>query len=227
MEVILSSLAVHSLQNFQIEAAYCLQISPAVRDALWRLTSLHVRERHLGDEQALSGILEAIHPHQLCRLNADRMTTECIAKLFEKQHQSLEFLEVQFEERHTGALADILATCGRLKNLIFWVWPFVNIGTLINPQKPWVCTELEVFAGCFGLVLPIEPHVPDPLVPNKSVDATSIEEQFMLRLGRLTKLHCVMQKGRGRDIIYDPVTGEPMKKQIMKWSLASGLAHLH
>ncbi|KAF9346974.1 hypothetical protein BGX34_003492, partial [Mortierella sp. NVP85] len=202
-------------------------ISPAVRDALWRLTSLHVQEKQSGHERALPGILEAIHPHQLCRVHVYNMTTECIAKLIEKQHQSLESLSVGFEERHTGALADILATCGRLKSLIFWVCSFVSLGTLIDPQKPWVCTELEVFEGSLGLAHPIEPHVSDPLISNKSLDTTGIEEQFMLRLGQLTNLRCLVQKGRDREDIYDPVTGERMKRRIMEWSLASGLEHLH
>jgi len=230
MEDILSRVAVHSLQDFRIDTAYCLRISPTVRDALWRLTSLNVWEKQLGHERALPGILEAIHPHQLCRVYVYNMTTECIAKLIEKQHQSLEYLTVEFEQNHAGALADILATCGRLKSLTFSAWPFVNIGPLIDPQKQWVCTELEVFEGDLGLALPIEPQVTGPLASNKSVDVKTsrrIEEQFMRCLGQLTNLRCVLQRGRGRDVIHDPVTGERMEKQIMEWSLASGLEHLH
>jgi len=149
---------------------------------------------------------------------------EYIAKLIEKQHQSLETLSVQFKRGHAGVLADILATCGRLKSMEFTGLRFVNIGTLIDPQKPWVCTELEVFEGCFGLPSPNEPHhVPDPLASDKSVDVTAsrrIEEQFMRCLGRLTNLRCVVQY-YGR-----PVTGERMDNEIMEWSLASGLEHL-
>ncbi|KAK3806665.1 MAG: hypothetical protein J3Q66DRAFT_358187, partial [Benniella sp.] len=227
VEDILSRLAVHSLQDFRIEAAYCLRITPTVRDALWRLTSLHVHEKQSGDERALPGILEAIHPHQLCRVKVYNMTTGCIAKLIEKQHQSLEYLTVEFERNHTGALADILATCGRLKRLTFMGWPFVNIGTLIDPQKPWVCTDLEDFEGDFGLALPIEAQFPRPLASNRSVDATVIEEQFMRRLGRLTNLRCVVQRDHGGDMVFDPVMGVMMGKRSMKWSLASGLEHLH
>ncbi|KAK3806671.1 MAG: hypothetical protein J3Q66DRAFT_392775 [Benniella sp.] len=227
VEDILSRVAVHSLQEFRIEAAYCLQITPTVRDALWRLTSLHVWEKQSGDERVLPGILEAIHPHQLRRAYVYRMNNECIAKLIEKQHQSLESLSVDFEEEHTGALADILATCGRLKSLTFMDWPFVNIQTLIDPQKPWVCTELEVFEGRFGLALPIEPHLTDSLVSDESLDATSIEEQFMRRLGRLTNLRCVVQKRRGWKSIYDPLIGDRMEERMIQWSLASGLEHLH
>jgi len=227
IECILSRLAVHSLQDFRIEAAYSLQISPTIRDALWRLTSLHVEETQVGDKWALPGILEAVHPHQLCRVNVYRMTTECIAKLIEKQHQSLEYLTVEFEQNHAGALMDILATCGRLKSLTFMSLPFVNIGTLINPQKPWVCTDLEGFEGYFGLSIPIEPHVPDPLASDNDVYATSIEQQFMRRLGRLTNLRCLVQRDRGGDSLFDPVTGEQAEKWFMEWSLASGLEHLH
>ncbi|KAK3806663.1 MAG: hypothetical protein J3Q66DRAFT_374991 [Benniella sp.] len=178
MEGILSRLAVHSLQEFDIKAAYCLRISPTIRDALWRLTSLTVQEKQLGHEQALPGIVEAIHPHQLRRANMDRTTTECIAKLIEKQHQSLESLSAQ-EFDLNG-----LAFCGS--------WNFDR------PAAAVVCTELEVFEGCVGLALPIHRHVSGRLVSNKSVDATRIEEQFMRRLGRLTNLRCFVQNDRGR-----------------------------
>ncbi|KAK3806673.1 MAG: hypothetical protein J3Q66DRAFT_406812 [Benniella sp.] len=227
VEEILSRLAVHSLQDFRMEAACCLQITPSVRDALWRLTSLHLEDSQfrMGDERALLGILEAIHPHQLRQVRVYLMAAEGIAKLIEKQHQSLEDLTVKFEQYQTGALDDILATCGRLKSLTLLGWPFVNIGTLIDPQKPWVCTDLEDFEGDFGLALPIEPHVTGSLV--SSVNATVIEEQFMRRLGRLTNLRCVMQRDRCGDIVFDPATGDLMDKRSMKWSLASGLEHLH
>ena len=229
IECILSRVAVHSLQEFHIEPRYCLRISPTVRDALWRLTSLHVRDRLLGDELALPGILEAIHPHQLCRVDVDSMTTECIAKLIEKQHQSLETLTVCFDQDHTGALADILATCGRLKHLTFTTWPFVNIETLIDPQKPWVCTELEVFKGYFGLALPIEPQLIGPLASNKSVDVKTsrrIEEQFMRRLGRLTNLRHVEQNVYHGSAVSGHLQSERMEKRVMEWSLATGLEHL-
>ncbi|KAK3806669.1 MAG: hypothetical protein J3Q66DRAFT_445260 [Benniella sp.] len=231
MEEILSLVAVHSLQELRIETAYCLQISPIIRDALWRLTSLHVKDWQSGDERALPGILEAIHPHQLCRVNVDSMTRECIAKLIEMQHQSLESLNVQFEEgRHTGALADILATCGRLKRLTFSCWPFVNIQTLIDPQKPWVCTELEVFEGYFGLALPEEPRDLGRLGFSESVDVKTfrrIEEQFMHRLGRLTNLRCLVQNISAIPAVYDQFKDEGMKQRTVEWSLASGLEHLH
>ncbi|KAK3806666.1 MAG: hypothetical protein J3Q66DRAFT_358189 [Benniella sp.] len=223
IEGILSRVAAHSLQDFRIDAAYCLRITPTVRDALWRLTSLTVQDM----KGALSGILEAIHPHQLRQAYLYEMYSECITKLIEKQHQSLETLNLHFDEQHPGTLADILATCGRLKRLKFSVLPFVKIGTLIDPQKPWVCTELENFEGNFGLTLPVEAQVPGCLASNESVDATSIEEGFMRRLGRLTNLRCVVQKGRGLDGIHDPVTGEQRERGSMEWSLASGLEHLH
>jgi hypothetical protein len=73
MEGILSRVAVHSLQEFEIEPRYCLRISPTVRDALWRLTSLTVTEKQSGHEWALPGILEAIHPHQLCQVSVGRV----------------------------------------------------------------------------------------------------------------------------------------------------------
>jgi len=226
MEAILSRLVAHSLQDFRIDSAYCLRITPTVRDAIWRLTSLHVQGLQFGHERTLPGILEATHPHQLRRVNVSSMTTECTAKLIEMQHQSLETLTVHFEKGHTGALADILATCGRLKRLTF-CWPLVNIGTLIDPQKPWVCTELEFLEGCFGLPPPNEPHVPDPLASDKSVDVTAsrrIEEQFMRRLGRLTNLRCIVRKPA---IYYDLMAGKWVDTGMMEWSLASGLEHLH
>ncbi|KAK3806668.1 MAG: hypothetical protein J3Q66DRAFT_421354 [Benniella sp.] len=231
MEGILSRLAVHSLQDFRIDAAYCLQISPTVRDALWRLTSLTVEESrsHVGDERALPGILEAIHPHQLRQVIVDKITRECVAKLIEKQHQSLETLSVKLEEGHTGGLADILATCGRLKSLTFMGLPFVNIQTLIDPQKPWVCTELEVFEGRFGLWIPEKPRGLVGLIFNKSVDVKTsrrIEEQFMLRLGQLTHLRCLVQNMHSRRAVDRRLKQEGMKQRTLEWSLASGLEHL-
>jgi len=193
VEDILSRLAAHSLEDLWIDAAYPLRISPTVRDTLWRLTSLTMSEKEWGHERALPGILEAIQPHQLRQASVNRMNTECVAKLIEKQHQSLESLSVHFEEGHAGAFADILATCGRLKSLTVAAPPFVSIGTLIDPQKPWVCNELEVLEGRFGLSHPIEPQVPGPLASNQSGDVTTsrqIEEQFMRRLGQLTNLRC-------------------------------------
>ncbi|KAK3806672.1 MAG: hypothetical protein J3Q66DRAFT_406811 [Benniella sp.] len=230
MEEILSRLAGHSLQELRIDAAYCLQISPMIRDALWRLTSLHLKDWQSGDEWALPRILEAIHPHQLCRVNVDSMTRECIAKLIEMQHQSLESLNVQFEEGHTGALADILATCGRLKSLTFMGLPFVNIQTLIDPQKPWVCTELEVFDGYLGLALPEKPRDLGRLGFNKSVDATTsrrMEDQFMHRLGQLTNLRCLVQNICDNPTVYQQLQHDGMKQRTVEWSLASGLGHLH
>ncbi|KAK3806674.1 MAG: hypothetical protein J3Q66DRAFT_406813 [Benniella sp.] len=234
VEDILSRVAAHSLQDFEIKTSYCLRITPTVRDALWRLTSLTLKESifHVVDERALPGFLEAIHPHQLRRVSVDMMTRECIAKLIEKQHQSLESLSVHFDNGHTGALADILATCGRLKRLTFSGWPsFVNIQTLIDPQKPWVCTELEVFEGDFGLALPEEPRdLLGRLGFNKSVDVKTfrrIEDQFMHRLGQLTNLRCLVQNISASPAVYDQLKDEGMKQQTVEWSLASGLEHLH
>ncbi|KAK3806670.1 MAG: hypothetical protein J3Q66DRAFT_406808 [Benniella sp.] len=230
MEEILSRVAVHSLQEFRIQAAYCLQISPTVRDALWRLTSLHMKDLKSGDERALPGILEAIHPHQLRRVNVDRMTRENIAKLIEKQHQSLETLSVQLDNGHIAALADILATCSRLKRLTFSGQPFVNIQTLIDPQRPWVCTELGVFEGRFGLALPGEYGDLGRWVFEKSVDVKTsrrIEEQFMHRLGRLTNLRCLVQNISSGSVVYHQLKDEGMKQRTVEWSLASGLEHLH
>ncbi|KAK3806675.1 MAG: hypothetical protein J3Q66DRAFT_445264 [Benniella sp.] len=230
MEEILSRLAGHSLQEFRIDAAYCLQISSTVRDALWRLTSLHMKDLQSGAERALPGILEAIHPHQLRRVIVDNMTRECIAKLIEMQHQSLETLNVQLGNGHTGGLADILATCGRLKRLTFSGQPFVNIQTLIDPQKPWVCTELEVFEGRFGLCLPGDYRDLDRLGFNKSVDVKTsrrIEDQFMHRLGQLTNLRCLAQNISSSSAVYQQLQHDGMKQRTVEWSLASGLEHLH
>ncbi|KAK3806661.1 MAG: hypothetical protein J3Q66DRAFT_406799 [Benniella sp.] len=232
LEDILSRLAAHSLQDLRISTRHSLRISPTIQDALWRLTSLHLKEMQLGHEKSLSGILEAIHPHQLRDVYVCRMNTKCTTKLIEKQHQSLESLNMGFEQAHSGALADILASCVKLKSLTFSAWPFVNIGTLIDPQKPWVCTELEVFEGYFGLST-IEPFVPVPSASDKSVDATCLrqdEEQFMRRLGQLSNLRCIVQNGYcslGPDTIYDAMTGRLVEKRSMEWSLASGLVHLH
>ena len=222
MEDVLSRLAAHSLQNLQISTAYSLRISPTVRDALWRLTSFHLQELQSGHEWALPGILEAIHPHQLRRVYVYRTNTESTAMLIEKQHQSLESLTLHLEEDHAGALADILATCGRLKSVTFSVPPFVDIRTLIDPQKPWVCTELEIIKGYLGLPRPLR-----PLASDKSIEVTTsewIEEQFMRRLGRLTNLRCLEQN----EYYLSTVCASLMReKGIMEWSLASGLAHLH
>ncbi|KAF9359423.1 hypothetical protein BGX34_008365 [Mortierella sp. NVP85] len=233
MEDILSRLAAHSLDDLRVSARYSLRLSPIIQDALWRLTSLWLQEVESGQEKSLLVILEAIHLHQLRRVTLYQVDTESIAKLVEKQHQSLEFMEVQFDEDHSGALADILATCGRLKSLTFSGRHFTDIGALIDPQKPWVCTELEVFSGSLGILFPVEPDDSDQLVSNEIVNVTTsrwIEEQFLYRLGRLTHLRCFVQYEFDipvRETIYDPVTEEWTEERMMEWSLASGLAHLH
>ncbi|KAF9359421.1 hypothetical protein BGX34_008363 [Mortierella sp. NVP85] len=222
MEDVLSRLAAHSLQGLQISTMHPLRISPTIRDALWRLTSLHLQEFQSGDGWTLPGILEAIHPHQLRRLYVYRMNTESAAMLIEKQHQSLESLTLHLEEDHAGALADILATCRRLKSLTFSVPPFVDIRTLIDPQKPWVCAELEIIKGYFGLPRPVR-----SLASDEGIEVTiskRIEEQFMRRLGRLTNLRCLVQN----ECYLGPICASSMIKEgIMEWSLTSGLGHLH
>jgi len=234
LEDILSRLAVHSLEELQLETVSPLQMIQSLRDVLWRLTSLSLHEMHPSLERVLPDILHAIHPHQLCHVYLGSLDTECTTVLIEQQHHSLESLSVTFMKDHTGALADIMATCRKLKSLTFEAKPFVDIRTLIDPQRPWACTELEVFDGYFGLShFPLLSH-PAPPAPPPGSDLdddpkrpTLVEDMFMQRLGQLTNLHSVVQKnGQEHQSFYDPFTDTWMAMQTMGWSMASGLAHL-
>ncbi|KAK3806657.1 MAG: hypothetical protein J3Q66DRAFT_421343 [Benniella sp.] len=234
LEDILSRLALHSLEELQLETVSSLQMIRSLRDVLWRLTSLSLHEMHPSLEKVLPDILHAIHPHQLCHVYLGSLDTECTTVLIEQQHQSLESLSVTFMKDHTGALADIMATCRKLKSLTFVAKPFVDIRTLIDPQRPWTCTELEVFDGYFGLShFPLLSH-PAPPAPPPGSDLnedpkrpTLVEHLFMQRLGQLTNLHSVVQKnGQEQQSFYDPFTDTWMAMQTMGWSMASGLAHL-
>jgi hypothetical protein len=178
-------------------------------------------------ERALPGILDSIHPHQLRHVNLGSMDTRNIMTLIEQQHQSLESLSIHFMDGHEGALAEIMTTCVSLRSLNFSTQPFVNIRTLIDAQKPWVCTRLEVFEGCFGL------SPPRPLASSDFNDnlgamlAKQFEKLFMRRLGRLTNLRSIVQKRKPeRQYFYDPVSRKWMEKRVMRWSLDSGLVHL-
>jgi len=227
LEDILSRLAVHNLEELQVYVTGPLLMSPTIRDALWRLTRLHLREMSPVIERALPGILDSIHPHQLRHVNLGSMDTRNIMTLIEQQHQSLESLSIHFMDGHEGALAEIMTTCVSLRSLNFSTQPFVNIRTLIDAQKPWVCTRLEVFEGCFGL------SPPRPLASSDFNDnlgamlAKQFEKLFMRRLGRLTNLRSIVQKRKPeRQYFYDPVSRKWMEKRVMRWSLDSGLVHL-
>ncbi|KAK3806653.1 MAG: hypothetical protein J3Q66DRAFT_445245 [Benniella sp.] len=217
LEVILSCLATHSLEELKLGYVRSLRTTPELPRVLWRLTRLHL-DGHTG--LVLSTFLDAIHPHQLRSVHLSNMGTECTASLLEQQHQNLETLNVTFMMDHRGALGDILATCSKLKRLVFKANAFVDLRMLIDPQRPWVCTELEVFEGYFGL----SPFLPEP--PSSASGKNSDDEQphrvenlFMQRLGQLTKLRkLVRQKNRHPAVRRD--------KNVMAWSLSSGLKHL-
>ncbi|KAK3806658.1 MAG: hypothetical protein J3Q66DRAFT_406795 [Benniella sp.] len=234
LEDLLSRLAAHSLEELQLDAVFPLPTIPILQNALWRLTHLHLSYMFPSADLILPALLDAIHPHQLRSVHLSDMDTECTAKLIEKQHQSLSSLNVTFEQGHTGALGDILATCGKLKRLSFSADPFVDVRILIDPQKPWVCTELETFEGHFGLFtssIPqqhplsvVSPLLALPLGPpscfyslfkENDEHERKTEDLFMRRLGQLTKLRFVHRQCDKRSM------------NTMKWSLASGLNHLN
>ncbi|KAK3806646.1 MAG: hypothetical protein J3Q66DRAFT_421325 [Benniella sp.] len=219
LEDVLSRLAVHSLEELHVSSMVPLQISTTLRDALWQLTHLHLHLKTMSPNprRFASHILDSIQPHHLRHVNLNSLDTGCTTQLIEQQHGNLEFLKLGLLPRHTGALAGILATCRKLKDLIFTARPFVDIQTLIDPQRPWVCTELEVFEGTFGLFRPHPPYPSDPHELNDPERSRQVEEQFMQRLGQLTKLRRLVQQDN-----VNPLLGA----EIMEWSLSSGLTHL-
>ncbi|KAF9359418.1 hypothetical protein BGX34_008360 [Mortierella sp. NVP85] len=212
---VLSRLAVHTLEGLLLGAAIPLLEAPTLQNALWRLTHLRLDWMYDSSESVLSTFLNAIHPHQLRHVHLSNMTILCTEMLMEQQHQSLESLTVNFEMDHSGALGNILATCSKLKRLVFSVMPSADIQVFIDPLRPWVCTELEVFEGSFGQ---------RPLNANADTERLrQIEISFMQRLGQLTKLHSLMQKYCELPIRLD----RDVDPEVMGWSLSSGLEHLH
>ncbi|KAK3806651.1 MAG: hypothetical protein J3Q66DRAFT_406789 [Benniella sp.] len=225
LEDVLSHLAVHSLEELQISVIYPLRVSPTLRDALWRLTHLHLDRIRPSPERVVPHILGVIQPHQLRHVYLGSVDTESIANLVGQQHESLVFLNVGILKLHTEVLADIMATCGKLKHLFFTVRPFVDIRTLIDPQRPWVCTELEDFGGFFGLSRCPRPRPPpssDSSGVSDSERSRQVEDQFMQRLGQLTKLRSLVQQSHYMDLIM----AAEIDMEIMSWSLNTGLAHL-
>jgi len=217
LEDVLSRLAVHSLDELLVHGMFLARMFPSPQDALWRLTRLHLTSKDGGFYRCLSELLEAIQPHQLCHVRLDWMDIKCAMQLAKQQHQSLEFLNVSFVEDQETGLSDILVKCGKLKHLVFSAQPFVDIQILIDPEYPWVCTELEVFEGAFGVSR--SPHARFTLISetnraNGAGNPEQIEDRFMQRLGQLTRLRRLVQKGGFQD--QDP----------MAWSLSSGLDHL-
>ncbi|KAK3821719.1 MAG: hypothetical protein J3Q66DRAFT_334090 [Benniella sp.] len=237
---ILSRVAIHSLESLLIQATiddqFFLPMTPTLKDMLSRLTDLDIRRLEPNFVKAFLMLLAAIPPHQLRNVRSDAMGTECVAMLIQEQHRSLESLRVSFQWGHSRALGDILATCRKLKNLTFRSEPLIDIRTWIDPQRPWVCTELEVFEGHFGL-----PPVPRPSDSNM-IDAEHSEQKqedddenvattdqveniFMERLGQLTKLRRLAQGfGVWRHFAYSSM--RDMNKNVMAWTLSSGLRHL-
>ncbi|KAF9346619.1 hypothetical protein BGX34_003767, partial [Mortierella sp. NVP85] len=254
LEYILSHVAFHSLESLQVNSIAGSQFSqatPTLRDTLSRLTDLHIQclkgDPKLQESHApfLLVLLGAIPPHQLRKVRLNAMETKCIGLLIEQQHQSLESLNVVISRGHEGALGDILATCRKLKSLDFEAEPKVDIRTLTDPQRPWVCTELEVFEGYFGLYPP-----PPPLASNANNDAersglmdeetgekgtisnpvTSdqvdpVENLFMRRLGQLTKLRRLVQCWDSFGHVFGDYP-DYVEEETMAWALSSGLRHL-
>ncbi|KAK3821714.1 MAG: hypothetical protein J3Q66DRAFT_155574 [Benniella sp.] len=243
---ILSHIAAHYLESLQVNAIidtpFAFQVSPTLRDKLSRLTDLHVKNRQPKDDPLFPVLLAAIPLQQLRNLHMGAMDVECTTMLIDRHHQSLETLTVHFVQSHAGALGDILATCSKLKSLDFGTEPFVDIRTLIDPQKPWVCTELEVFEGIFGLS-----PCPSPLASNENngaedskqedeggdgkvttfdpVTSDLVESLFMQRVGRLTKLRRFMHRFDIMGRLFSDYTGDE-GKDVMAWTLFSGLTHL-
>ncbi|KAF9360136.1 hypothetical protein BGX34_007928 [Mortierella sp. NVP85] len=243
---ILSHITAHSLESLQVNAIFdspfSLQVSSKLRDKLSRLTELRIRNRRPKHDLIFPMLLAAIPLHQLRNLHFGTMDTEYTTMLIDQQRQSLESLDVDFVQDHAGALGDILATCSKLKSLEFGAEPFVDIRTLVDPQKPWVCTELEVFKGSFGLstcpfhlasnenhgaedskqedeegdekVATIDPVASDP-----------VEGLFMQRVGRLTKLRRFVRSFDIMGYLFTDYTSD-IGKDIMAWTLSSGLIHL-
>ncbi|KAF9350340.1 hypothetical protein BGX34_001271 [Mortierella sp. NVP85] len=178
--------------------------------------------------------LNAIPPQQLRNVHLTAMDIECASMLVQKHHQSLESLVAEFVRGHTRALGDILARCCNLKYLKFEAKP-VDSRVLVDPQRPWVCSELEVFEGYFGL----SPSLPPPpIISNQGHDtgrssqeddgkvATTdqVESLFMQRVGQLTKLRRLVQSTDLEYFFSDyPLD---MEADAMTWTLSSGLRHL-
>ncbi|KAK3806645.1 MAG: hypothetical protein J3Q66DRAFT_406781 [Benniella sp.] len=187
LEDILSHLAAHSLEELLLDSVLPHRTSSILRGALWRLTNLCLVAGNYGHEKVLPQIMDAIHPHHLRHVYLGDVDTESIAKLIGEQHGSLETLKLTFAQDHAAVLADVLARCTKLKKLIFTSQPFVDVRALIDPQRPWVCFDLEVFDGHFGLTC-------RPLLRSGSKEKIDverlrqIENQFMQRLGQLVKL---------------------------------------
>jgi len=216
LDDVLSCLAVHSLEELRISSIYPLQIPSKLREAFWQLTHLCLKTVRPSPIRYMPQILDAIQPNHLRQVDLNNLDTESATKLIERQHRSLEFMNVDFLKGHAGSLAEILATCHKLKVLVFTTVPFVDIQTLIGPWHPWVCAELEVFEGSFGLSRDFYTlHPSDPNGLNDAERSRQVEDQFMQRLGRLTKLRRLVQRG---DSLND--------MDIMAWSLSSGLVHL-
>ncbi|KAF9359417.1 hypothetical protein BGX34_008359 [Mortierella sp. NVP85] len=225
LEDILSRLAVHSLEEFELYTAFALQAC-TLSNTFWRLTRLDLQKMRPGPERILPQILDAIHPHQLRHVHLGKLSTECVAKLIEQQNQSLETLDVSFKHHHAKALSDILATCGKLKSLIFAAQPYVDIRALIDSQRPWVCTELEAFEGVFGLSPPL--LLPRDPSANKDAECPrQVEIQFMQRLGQLTKLRRLTQRydALGQTFHVAGINRDA-DTEIMGWSLSTGLEYL-
>ncbi|KAF9356311.1 hypothetical protein BGX34_009997 [Mortierella sp. NVP85] len=230
---ILSHLAIHSLEsllvNDIIDDQLSIQAPPTLRDTLSRLTELDIKGLRSNHVSAFLVLLGATPPHQLRKVRLGAMDTECAAMLIQQQYQSLESLVVNFLWDHIGALADILATCSKLKHLDFE--PFVDIRTLVDSQRPWVCTELEVFEGYFGL----SPYENDDARRSRHKDEEDekvnvsdpvtldqVESLFMQRLGQLTKLRRLVQDYDSLGYLFD----NDMGSDTMAWTLSSGLTHL-
>jgi len=230
---ILSHLAIHSLEsllvNDIIDNQLSVQAPPTLRDTLSRLTELDIKGLRPNHASAFLVLLGATPPHQLRKVRLGTMDTECAAMLIQQQYQSLESLVVNFLWGHTGALADILATCSKLKHLDFE--PFVDIRTLVDSRRPWVCTELEVFEGYFGLS-PYEnddagrsrhkDEEDDKVTASDPVTLDQVESLFMQRLGQLTKLRRLGQSYNIMGYFFD----NDMGSDNMTWTLSSGLTHL-
>ncbi|KAK3821720.1 MAG: hypothetical protein J3Q66DRAFT_155612, partial [Benniella sp.] len=254
LEYFFSHVAFHSLESLQvvsIDGSQFSQVPPTLRDTLSRLTELHINSVRKDPDQREShapfflALLGAIPPHQLRKVRLNAMETECIDLLIEQQHQSLESLNVFVSNGHEEALGDILATCRKLKSLNFGAEPKADIRTLVDPQRPWVCTELEVFEGYFGLYPP-----PPPLASNANNDAgrseqmdeetdekgtisdpvtssevNPVEDLFMRRLGQLTKLRRLVQSWDSLGHLFGDYP-DYTERETMAWALSSGLRHL-
>jgi len=254
LEYILSHVAFHSLESLQvvsIEGKQFSQVPPTLRDTLSRLTDLRIdsvkrdpdlRESHTPFFPVLLG---AIPPHQLRKVRLDAMETMCIDLLIEQQHQSLESLNVVVSKGHEEALGDILATCRKIKSLNFGAEPKADIRTLVDPQRPWVCTELENFEGHFGLYPPPpslasiannvggrlgqmdeEAEEKDTISDPVTLDqGDPVEDLFMQRLGQLTKLRRLVQSWDSLGHLFGDYP-DYVKGETMAWALSSGLRHL-